>query len=185
MVLALKSADRPFEFHFDAESIGGDLVPTSVRIFAPSGKLIKEIDTPRNGPAMTETLPADGETGLYRIEFRCYEAAIKMPVTDLEGEIVLWPKNEVVRAKWFVGELLLAEANEPDRIADRLGQREDAGELQKSPTPTANRWLRAACSKARNQTERRVNLDPAKNPYRQRIGGGRAGRTLPGAEPAC
>ena len=50
---------------------------------------------------------------MYRVEFRCREAAINMPVTNLEAEAILWPKNEVVRGQWLAGELFLAEGKNP------------------------------------------------------------------------
>ena len=116
LVLALKSEDRPFELKLEAVSLGGDLVETNVRVIAPSGKLVREIAIPRTGGSAiraSETLPADGETGMYRVEFRCREAAINMPVTNLEAEVILWPKNQVVRGQWLAGELFLAEGKSP------------------------------------------------------------------------
>ena len=138
---------------------------------APSGKLVREIHLPRTGASTyqgVETLPADGETGIYRVEFRCYEAAIRTPVTNLEGEVILWPKNETVRGQWLVGELFLAESKSPIEL--RI-------EATSDNTPAnyriadANGKLVAAGSlfKPRSQPEARIMLDPEKHPLPWRL----------------
>ena len=171
LVLALKSEDRPFEFRFNAESMEGDLNETSVQIIAPSGKLVKKIPIPRDGRSTrrdSETLPADGEVGLYRIEYRSREASIHMPVTDLEAEAAVWPKNEAVRAKWFAGELFLSESKEPieltiSSISDKTAVNYQIADAKGHSVAAGSLF------KARDKTDARVTLDPARHPLPWRI----------------
>ena len=171
LVLALKSEDRPFELRIEAVSLGGDLVETNVRVIAPSGKLVREIAIPRTGASAyrsVESLPADGETGMYRVEFRCREAAVSMPVTNLEAEAILWPKNEVVRGQWLVGELFLAEGKSP--IEMRIAATSDSMPLNYSIAAADGKVVAAgSLFKPRDQTDVRIMLDPARHPLPWRI----------------
>ncbi|HEX4142721.1 MAG TPA: hypothetical protein VHY91_04150 [Pirellulales bacterium] len=171
LVLALKSEDRPFDLNLEAVSLGGDLVETNVRVIAPSGKLVHEIRIPRTGASTyrsTENLPADGEIGMYRVEIRCREAAVTMPLTNLEAEASLWPKNQVVRGQWLAGDLLLTEGSSPIEL--KIEATNDVAPLNYRLTAADGKVVAAgSLFKSRDHSEARVMLDPARHPMPWRL----------------
>ncbi len=96
IVAALKPADREFQVRLKASSFGGDLHAMQYRVFAPSGKQVLAHDFKGGGPSsmdVTLPVPADGETGLYRIEVSTYMANVWRPMTDLPAEAALIPND--------------------------------------------------------------------------------------------
>ncbi len=88
-VYLLQTRDEPLKLDFTARSFGGDLHMTSMVVYAPSGKQLQH--EPRLGKGGSSArvemeLPADGETGLYRVEFRAHEAGILGPISNAPHE---------------------------------------------------------------------------------------------------
>ena len=84
-VLALKEKDIPFTVKL---GFVGDAC--SVLLKSPAGKEQLKIDrTDLKGQDQPVTIPADGETGLYRLEFRAHRAWPTIPQTDLPVEAAL------------------------------------------------------------------------------------------------
>jgi hypothetical protein len=84
-VVALKEKDQPFTV-----KLGFEGRACSAVLITPSGKKpwkIDRMDTEKRDDP--ETIPADGETGLYRLEFRAHRAWVKIPQTDLPVEAAL------------------------------------------------------------------------------------------------
>lgn len=84
-VLALKEKDQPMtvKLGFEGRACSGILR-------SPSGKTpwkVERMDTEKRDKP--ETVPADGETGLYRLEFRAHRAWVTIPQTDLPVEAAL------------------------------------------------------------------------------------------------
>lgn len=99
-VHALEEKDGPFRIDFTASSLGGDLHAISLVVVAPSGKRIHH--NPQFAPGasskhLDEAFPADGETGLYRIEFRAHEANVYGPITNLPAEAAMAARGVAYR----------------------------------------------------------------------------------------
>lgn len=112
-VYALKSKDQPFTFTFAAQSLGGDLHRQDVTLTAPSGKEVAEFKVPpKGGPSSwveKREIPADGETGLYRMELNTYESTVRAPVTSLALEAMVMPKDMAMRTSGAQGWLRPSE----------------------------------------------------------------------------
>ncbi|HTU25727.1 MAG TPA: hypothetical protein VMF30_10035, partial [Pirellulales bacterium] len=170
LLLALKTKDGPFDLKIDASSLGGDLAATNVRVTSPGGKLIREIAIPRSGGGYhnTEALAADGETGMYLIEFRCREAAIKLPITNLDAEAILWPKDRRVTGRSLVGELLLAESK--SAIELKIESTSDLTPLNYRIAAADGKVVaEGSLFKAREKPVARVTLDPDRHPLPWRL----------------
>lgn len=117
VVLALKTADKPFTFRARASSFGGDLHPTDWAMFAPSGKRVVSYQFKGGGPSAIDQaipVPADGETGLYRIEISTHEANVSRPLTDLPAEVALIPNDRRLASKRLGNYVMpVGGANEP------------------------------------------------------------------------
>lgn len=89
IVYALEKRDQPFKLDCTASSLGGDLHAISLVVYSPSGKrlhLNPQFAPGASSKRIEQAFEADGETGLYRIEFRAHEANIYGPLTDLPAE---------------------------------------------------------------------------------------------------
>jgi hypothetical protein len=88
-VYLLEPKDQAITLDFRAGSLGGDLHATSLRVLSPSGKVVLQDDRIAQGGSSvhySKPLPADGETGVYQVEFRGHEAHIGGPISDVKIE---------------------------------------------------------------------------------------------------
>ena len=91
-VYALAEDDTDVQFTIVANSFGGSLHQVTVRGLDPSGRLVHN-DGPIDEMAARRGIPyafkPDGLTGLYRAELRSHEAAIRLPMFNLDHEASL------------------------------------------------------------------------------------------------
>ncbi|MBI4026667.1 MAG: hypothetical protein HY360_16915 [Verrucomicrobia bacterium] len=96
-VLALESKDGAFNLNVPPSDANSH--PVQMLAYSPSGKPLYEKALPRtDGPSSKIPVPADGETGLYRVEFRSNWYVVERPLTDLPHEVLLLSKK--VEGEW-------------------------------------------------------------------------------------
>ena len=145
--------------------------------YSPSGKQFYDQVLPRprvavDGPPSKTLVPADGETGLYRIELRAYWYVVERPLTDLPHEILLLPKK--VEGEW--GSRVYYRTTELLRPSDEKHPVEMTFESNSDSTPCTFRVEAADCKvvgegvllRSRAKNKATVRLDPtrAKLPWR-------------------
>jgi len=87
-IYALSRQDEPVTFNFGLHPIGGSLHATSAMAFDPQNKKLFAIDRINESDETNQprTHAADGQTGVYRIEYRGHEAGVPLPQTNLPLE---------------------------------------------------------------------------------------------------
>jgi hypothetical protein len=184
-VFALQSKDGPFDLTFSGGSLGGDLHPVGIDIFAPSGKPIyhKEIRGVGSGVDFTEPVAADGETGLYRIEYRMHEAAIRSPSTTLEAEAVQLVCGNRFRTNRVLGYLVPLNSSAVITLKIESDSNNDACNFTATDAKGAT-IATGSLFRPRSPKEVTITLDPSKNPLPWRLDiMGPMGVTFTGPEP--
>src|SRR5690606_25071697 len=89
----LEETDQAFDIRLGLRSMGGSLHATSVKVLNPKGEQVLWIERVNEGDATNQphTIPADGVTGVYRVEFRGHEAAVPVPQTSLPEAAAIEP----------------------------------------------------------------------------------------------
>jgi hypothetical protein len=128
VVYVQEPKDRAFKMNFAAESLGGNLFPGKIVMHAPSGKEIFGHLVPppevhgRSAWREQNEIPADGVSGLYRIEYFTQEANVSAPFTDLPAEAMSLPKNAQLSTDNTYG-LLMPSDTHPVKLTINSGGR--------------------------------------------------------------
>ncbi|MBI4023786.1 MAG: hypothetical protein HY360_02330 [Verrucomicrobia bacterium] len=119
LVYAFEDKDREFVIQNRLHSFGGSLHAASLIAFAPSGEQIHF--TPRvnlkdgQETVVPATISKDGETGLYRIEYRSYEFQAHQ-ITDIPHEAAWLRKGASYRSANTVGYMQPLDLETPVEI---------------------------------------------------------------------
>ncbi|MBI4023629.1 MAG: hypothetical protein HY360_01525 [Verrucomicrobia bacterium] len=124
VVYILENKDRAFDLSFGLQSLGGDLHPTSIVVYSPSGKTLDHIPRvpDKGGPSSWKGnfhVEPDGETGLYRVEYRSHACSVHTPVAAPLDEAALLPPKIQLRTWRIDGCLLPIDESRPTQLAIR------------------------------------------------------------------
>lgn len=166
IIYALEPKDQELEVRFGLDSLGGSLGATSSTLIDPAGKPVLAIA--RIGTEPDKNVPlkvaADGQSGLYRLEFRGHEAFLPMPQTNLPHEAALLNVNKAYRG---LGMRTYIQPSDGKAAYDLIIRSE-------SPREPTNFFIRDATGKTiakanlfsplAGYTEKTVRLDPTQHP---------------------
>jgi len=159
--------DAAIDLRFGARSLGGDLHPTSIAVYAPSGKLLHHVPRvpEKGGPSSWEgkhQIAPDGETGMYRVEYRTFGALLG-PVSNLPNEAALLEEKTQYWSWHIRGFLLPMDDSKPVQFTIR-------SESDRSPLNFVVRDAEGAVLaqgslfQPRDLVSETLQLDPAKQP---------------------